>query len=552
MLATCIYHRREKSWRTAAILMLAVAAASWGQVMQERAGRALDANPLVGSGGSNTPVRGYVPINGNQVMTGNVTGLGYFHGNVPYSSTSEFSGRLGSSSLRNFARQSAGAPDGGTYTGGYSTYYLPSQVISTSQGRISPGTLSGMDARLSGPGAINPTSSARPSSGVPNSLTPVFSPADTRVPIRTYRQTFNNDDVTGSGETSSLFGWKRTPGQALDANMQIGIQPAARAGDEEFVVKPGEKTTDKTSKGDQQDNRDGSDKTDNTPGGIGRVGTEQDGQLKPVMPIQNDAVKPERNLDGSIREPKENPLTPAGRTAAKETKGTKSANAMGTTDSPAVAAVKSELARYQSADPSLPNYRSKQWMDNRLREAQAQSYTLPTVPAAKGDVKGKTEAKRGLALEPDSVENVMNLADTQMKAGRYIQAANTYQNALMLDAGYTPAMIGRAQAEIAAGFYESAAYDLRFLYTRYPDLATFKSDLRRNMGNRLDYVINDLTELNKKSPKGPAAMLLAYCYYQTGQTDKLKEHVALWGQVAPNDRWQKLAAEQWAKESKSK
>lgn len=542
-----------RPWPIASVLALAVTAASWGQVLQEREGRALDANTMVGSGGSNTPIRGYVPINGNQVMTGNVSGLGYFHGRVPYSSSTEFQGRLGSSDLRTFARQSGGLSSGGTYTGGYSTYYMPSQLTSTSQGRINPGSLTGVEARMTGPGAINPTSSARTQfSAGPSKMVDAPNAGDPVVPLRSFRVNGGSSDNLTGNTTSSLFGWRsvREDGQALSVDLSAGATPiktSARAGDDQFNTQPGNQGN--------TNNADGKTPADNTPVGVGRTGTQDDGRVKPLTLTPADGTKSDRYLDGSLKPNKDNKGSESDANSAK----IKTAGATPLlTDSPAVAKAKTELAKYQSTDPSAPNYRSKQWLDNKLHEIQAQAYETAAPGAdtktVKRDAYGKviadgsadtTRAPRMSGREPISPRDMMNIADRQMKAGRYIQAADTYQSVLLLDAGYTPAMIGRAQAEIAAGFYESAAYDLRFVFDRYPDLLTLKTDLRRMMGDRLNFVITDLAALAQRTPKGPANFLLTYCYYQTGQADKLQEQLKSWAQASPNDLTQKSAAKIW-------
>ncbi len=80
------------------------AATAFAQVHQIQNGNVMDANPQVGTGGANQGVQGYIPINGNDVMTGNVSGLAAFHGQVgrPGNQTGlgtfspyEFSGNLG-------------------------------------------------------------------------------------------------------------------------------------------------------------------------------------------------------------------------------------------------------------------------------------------------------------------------------------------------------------------------------------------------------------------------------------------------------------------------
>lgn len=86
-------------------------------------GRALDNNLQQGAGGYNAQQPQPDFQARNNLITGNVTGLGYFHGNVGYGATDEFSGRLSGDSLFRFRAQSLGNT-------GYAPY---------SPGRYTPG-----------------------------------------------------------------------------------------------------------------------------------------------------------------------------------------------------------------------------------------------------------------------------------------------------------------------------------------------------------------------------------------------------------------------------
>ena len=114
-----------RGWVAGVMVMAVVSASGFAQV-QVQQNNPLDANPQVGSGGSNAPVPGYVPVNGNDIVTGNVSGLKYFHAPtatvrgpggvlIPSQSSSvgtfspyQFQGSQGSAAFNSFARQSAG------------------------------------------------------------------------------------------------------------------------------------------------------------------------------------------------------------------------------------------------------------------------------------------------------------------------------------------------------------------------------------------------------------------------------------------------------------
>lgn len=75
-------------------------------------------------------------LNGNLIVTGNVSGGKHFRGVVPYNAVSDFGGRLGSTSVDSFLRYSAD----GSYSSTLTPYYSPTRTVSIltpgSQGQL--------------------------------------------------------------------------------------------------------------------------------------------------------------------------------------------------------------------------------------------------------------------------------------------------------------------------------------------------------------------------------------------------------------------------------
>jgi len=104
--------------KLAALIVLAGAACSVGYAQDARVqyGDILDASPLAGSGGRNTAStgallrdRGYGLGQGSQLLvSGRVTGLGAFHGGLPYTPKGQFHLTLPSARLSDFNRRSVG------------------------------------------------------------------------------------------------------------------------------------------------------------------------------------------------------------------------------------------------------------------------------------------------------------------------------------------------------------------------------------------------------------------------------------------------------------
>ncbi len=103
------------SAKTAAVVVcvsiLAVGAALDAQVAQQQGGQELDANYRVGAGGRNTAVQSqYIP-NSQLYVTGRVTGLGSFRGNIGYFAANRLNLNVPSAALRSFRRASVNVSD---------------------------------------------------------------------------------------------------------------------------------------------------------------------------------------------------------------------------------------------------------------------------------------------------------------------------------------------------------------------------------------------------------------------------------------------------------
>jgi len=114
-------------WVVTAVLSFQQAA--WSQVTQLPVGQSLDANPQMGSGGYNTVVGGYGGVNPQLVVTGQVSGLAYFHGTTLIAAN-QLRIVPPSATFDTFLRQSVGVGQALNY-GAYATvpFYSPAQTI---------------------------------------------------------------------------------------------------------------------------------------------------------------------------------------------------------------------------------------------------------------------------------------------------------------------------------------------------------------------------------------------------------------------------------------
>lgn len=125
-------------------VVLAAATIANAQAGTSQTGRALDSNYQVGSSGVNYAVTTYAPPASQLYVSGQVRGLGGFHGNTGYYAPDQLNLRLPGGTISNFTRQSVGVSDavrGMTYLP--AAYYDPAQTVGSaadySTGRVRPG-----------------------------------------------------------------------------------------------------------------------------------------------------------------------------------------------------------------------------------------------------------------------------------------------------------------------------------------------------------------------------------------------------------------------------
>jgi len=71
---------------------------------------------------------------------------------------------------------------------------------------------------------------------------------------------------------------------------------------------------------------------------------------------------------------------------------------------------------------------------------------------------------------------MMLRAGKNLKEAKFLDAADSYSGAFVDEAADPLALVGRAHAEIGAGVYTAADYDLKFVFTRKPELVAVKYD----------------------------------------------------------------------------
>jgi hypothetical protein len=535
------------------VLAGAIAAALFGtvasaQVRQVPQNGLMDANPQVGSGGSNRPVPGFVPVNGNDIMTGNVTGLGYFHAPVGTVNQYQFQGRLGSASLSSFVRQSGGNPaNGGTYLGYAQPFYLPSATVSTGAAGYNPIPIGG-----GGNSALVPRTA--------------YSPLISGAEIRTL-----TGASSGAGGTNSYGLIDRV----AEAPVVPG-SPGALTSSSLFVLRTTELPTTRPDVGMPTT------APASMPFAAPENGTGEGGvNATPPSPemiqgaIQGDVEARVTGKYGDLKSPmvSDNYLKLA--EEIKKVEGfpapLTASTQPGTTTAPAGLALTIDpltgLPRKMATQPPL-NGRGGLTLEPGTGAAAQGAATQAAVSAsakrlvelsdrelqAGGKVKPVRIAPAPPMLAPGTTGPMVMSYDLQMQRGeknlaegRYMDAAEAYQNALSLKPSDPLALIGRAHAELAGGIYAGAEFDLKFVFTRKPELVGLKYEANSFVPtSRQEYLLDDLQKATgKKEMANMASFLYCYVCYETGRTELLKTELEKWGARAGHDDWAEVAARAW-------
>jgi hypothetical protein len=535
----------------AAAVLAALALPAAAQVRQIQMGNSMDANPSVGSGGSNRPINGYVPVNGNEIMTGNVSGLGYFHGaqrqvapgvyrsSIGTFSPYEFRGSLGSSSLSGFARQSAGGYQ--SSAGLNQVYYLPSATVSTGAGGLYSSPIgSGFDSALVPRVAISPTANAAQVNGLLNNN--------------------NNFAAAGAGlnrEVAPPPLEAGAPGAVLSNPLFVlrttELPPAPLKGTTPGLMRPVQPTMPATAPSSPDFNA-GPDPEKVNPAMI-------QGNTSPALVV------------GQSREIKSAKVSEAYARLSGELAGL-----VGPATLPA-AAPDPIAEKTLPAAPGLPENRQdidpftgKPRMIATLQKPGALKPAAtspakpgePAQPSAHGLATASTNLLtagskvKPIRLSPEAAtagpvaayDLTMAKAEQSLKAGRYLEAAETYQAALGLKPEDPLALVGRAHAEFGAGFYTTAAYDLKFVFIRKPEMVSVRYDVASFIpAQRQEFLMEDLQKLTLKKESADAASFL-YCYlcYQTGRTTALQAELKKWSERDSRDEWQVVLNRAWVQQ----
>ena len=547
--------KRSEKWTlgVVAAAVLLAGAPAWGQVRQIIQGNGMDANPQVGSGGSNNPVPGYVPINGNDIMSGNVEGLKYFHGNVPTQSAFTFGTNLPTSALGNFARLTAGTPLGTPNLGQTRPYYLPSSTVTGAGGSmVSAPYGGGFDNRYAPGTSLSPVT-GRVDAGAayaPNTRWDATGNFRTPTPQEQYGLT--PQDTTPL-QPSGLYGFRVAPDLGRPARVpreELGLPDATKGSikDKAKVLSPengGElpvRTDIGVGEERSADARVGRPVRAGVMGSVTGMEPEASlvGRTNPVR-LEDTTNEVYQNLVGQLQGRTATTQATAGGIGGSTTQGgTVAIDIDPVTGQPRVG---KGAIEYQSTDPSKPFYRPAPGTGEKKNLVKEQTETLQA---------GKEiePIKTFIGKQDTPFNQYMKVAERQLKGGRYLDAAETYQDARVFSRENPLTKVGEAHAKMAAGMYVDSANLLRDHFERHPELLAVRYDLVTFLPEkRLDYLREDLAKLAHGVQTNPtASFLLSYLYYQLGDKAASKKELEYWQEQVRRDPWPGVLMRAWGEE----
>ena len=121
----------------------------------------------------------------------------------------------------------------------------------------------------------------------------------------------------------------------------------------------------------------------------------------------------------------------------------------------------------------------------------------------------------------DKFNYYMKSAEEFLKQGQYYRAADSYTLASIYKPQDPLAHAGRAHALFASGEYMSSAYYLATAISIFPEYVKFKIDLNAMIPDkdRLESRIADIKTWIDRTDSAELSFLLAYIYYQLGNSD---------------------------------
>lgn len=548
----------------AAVSLTAVPA--FGQLRAGQDGHSNDASNRVGSGGYNAPGSVYNNglsggVSGNNLIYNDVTGLSGFRGPLFERDPRAFMGPTSSTALDNAVRISSGAPTPyqaptignsptafyggnrdvappiGTERIGLTQSYLGTDLTPSNPFSLGSDINSALDVQRQRSGELNVlgANSKFLDNNNPNSATDQAGPLEAATAANNYLG-------------SPLYGIQGAGADAgTDSGIPIFATPSSSStGTNRF--RPHQSDVDKMRSELMQNGLDDQQQSLNGSNQTGNPDNNNNGQ--PAGAIPN------RSLDKPLEGPNSNGIKSNERNSALRN-GTLSGGV--DTQQGTRQRVQTLMSpKQQSAQYNILAQRLAQLTPSIVRTEQAEADYLQQLnqqrtKAANGQPGGPTsrpafDAGPGAFLPPTApipnlqpvkidsladgvtapgLHGLLTEAEKLMKDGKFENAIKKYNVAARVAPNNGLIPLGRANAELAAGYYYQASADLHQVFQADPALLMGQYGLQNWIGDkRLEFITKELNQLSKADPKQETpAFLLAYISYNTGQESAAESYL---------------------------
>jgi tetratricopeptide (TPR) repeat protein len=437
----------------------------------------------------------------SMAVTGNVGGLNYFHGTVPYNAVSDFGGTLGSGTLDDFLRRST-IPQN-YYSGGVAPYYSQTTTVT----RIAPGT----NIILTPPSEkirttrhdllIEPqTDTTRVSDNIP----PIYyTNADAQRRLMEKEQELMGLQPP-SGEELIQKQQSRIDEQERITEELRGLRVEAEKLQQKLIDRVGSKDIESEKEPDMS------------------LTYEQAKQVpaEPQKPLeaQRPGLLEEQELIAKRQGPKEDVYQQMQREyeQAKETLE-QSLPAEEPAEAVEEEEPEEEESGYQQAPRAVPQQKTKPAEKESLSEIEILARAQRVL----------SERQSFAARSQDKFNQFMLAAEQYMHEGKFYKAVEAYSMASIYKPLDPLAYAGKSHALLAAGEYMSSAAYLNNAIEMFPAYVGFKIDLAAMIGDKdtLERRISDINAWIDVSSAPELQFLLAYIYMQLDRLDKAWEAV---------------------------
>ena len=523
---------------TSALMLSAFCSTSRAQMPAGQDGHANDANNRIGSNGYNTP-RGTGPtVTGNDIVNRNVTGGKEFRGPVPYRDPRAFTGPIGGGINDDFVKNSSGVP---SPYGAQDNPLVAKPFYGDRRGVAPPA--GALPEGFNG-GYVGSTLTSPYTMSYAMNSSPVAEGLQSRT---LYRDTLelnarlNQFGYPGLAPPSSQFDpmlpsplWgAQQPGMLAQqygmANYNLGQLSAA----ERFRM------NDNSVQAMQRELQDAA--------GI-RPPNQQQGN-NGQQPGQNDQNNPNALPINPLNQPLDKPLeSPADAALPNQpTSSSLNSNPLNSTintqqsirnrltapppgmQSAQLDELQKRMARYNEGRPMSDEEAQRQFMvQKRQADAIAAARKGETSTPIKGAVGAGANQQtpatplvlHSLAdgVKARGLHDLLASAEDLMRQSKFEQAIEQYNQAARVAPNNVLPSLGRAIAELGAGYYAQADRDLHLVYRAAPELLYGQLDLDGMLGaQRLNYVRRDLTGLTQSDSNNERPwFLLAFVSYNGG------------------------------------